>query len=178
MLVAGPPRSGRTTLLAALAEQAAARPLELVVAAPRHSPLVEIARRLGALHVAPEGFDRDQLPAGPTVLLVDDCETFADRPSGDHLTEWLGEPTAPVAVVTAGRNDAFATAYRGLTARARHAGCTVVLRPAPVDGELLGVRLPRWLCGGPPGRGVVVARRDRHPLFAAGEAVAVQVVQP
>jgi len=128
--------------------------------------------------VGPDGPDPGPAPAEPTLLLVDDCEAFADRPVADRLAEWLRTAEAPLAAVVAGRSDELATSYRGLGAAARRAHCGVLLRPGPVDGELLGVRLPRRPAAGPPGRGVIVGDPAWGRLFADGEPVPLQVAAP
>jgi S-DNA-T family DNA segregation ATPase FtsK/SpoIIIE len=178
LLVAGPPRSGRTTVLRTLAEQAAVAGIDTVVAAPARSPLVESARRLALRVVAPDDHVVDAAPAVRTLLVVDDAEAFTDAPAGDALVNWLRRPAARLAAVVAGRSDDLATSYRGIGAEVRRAQCGILLRPGPVDGELLGARLPRRPASGPPGRGVAVGEAAWGALFEDGEPVPVQVAMP
>jgi DNA segregation ATPase FtsK/SpoIIIE, S-DNA-T family len=177
LLVAGPPRSGRTTVLCSWARQAAAGGLPVVVAAPARSALGTVAVEHGLPVLRPDA-DPGPPPTRPTLLLVDDCDAFDDRPAGERLTDWLRDADAPLAAAVAGRADELATTYRGLGAAARRSHCGLLLRPGPVDGELLGIRLPRRPASGPPGRGVIVGDPAWGPLFAAGEPVPVQVAAP
>jgi S-DNA-T family DNA segregation ATPase FtsK/SpoIIIE len=152
MLVAGPPRSGRTTLLRAVTEQV--RSAGLVVAAPVRSPLVAHSRRVGARILAPTDHDPDLPPTG--LLVVDDAEAFADTPVGEALAEWVRADAAGRAAVVAGRSDALAVTFRGLAAEVRHARCGVLLQPGPVDAELFGIVVPRRRAVPLPGRGLLV----------------------
>jgi S-DNA-T family DNA segregation ATPase FtsK/SpoIIIE len=178
VLVAGPPRSGRSTVLCSLAHQAARAGIRTVVAAPGRSRLVETARTLRLPVIEPGAADTGPRPAEPTLVLVDDCEAFADTDAGDRLSGWLRTGDGVLAAVVAGRSDDLATSYRGLGADMRRSHCGILLRPGPVDGELLGVRLPRRPSSGPPGRGVAVGDPAWGPLFEAGEPVPVQVAIP
>jgi S-DNA-T family DNA segregation ATPase FtsK/SpoIIIE len=175
LLVAGPPRSGRTTLLRLLAQQAHQAGIATLVAATARSPLAADAQRQAIPVIGPNDADLVPLRADRTLLLVDDSEAFTDAIAGDRLTSWVRACDAPLAVVVAGRADDLATSYRGLAAEVRRSQCGILLRPGPVDGELLGVRLPRRPGGGPPGRGVAVGDPCWGPLFADGEPVPIQV---
>lgn len=178
MLVAGPPRSGRTTLLRSLAQQACAARVPTVVAAPSRSACAEAARSLGLRLITPADDDVGPVPAAPTLLLIDDSEAFLDTVVGDRLTAWVRSSDAALAVVVAGRSDDLATTYRGVAADVRRSHCGILLRPGPVDGELLGARLPRRPSAGPPGRGVIIGTPAWDPLFEDGDPVPVQVAQP
>jgi S-DNA-T family DNA segregation ATPase FtsK/SpoIIIE len=149
-----------------------------MVAAPARSPLLAAARSRGIPVVDPADADAVPLPDTPTLLLVDDCEVFVDSPAGEWLTAWVRAGSAPLAAVVAGRSDDLATSYRGVGAEARRSQCGILLRPGPVDGELLGVRLPRRPSNGPPGRGVAVGDPAWSTLFETGEPVPVQVAAP
>jgi S-DNA-T family DNA segregation ATPase FtsK/SpoIIIE len=178
MLVAGPPRSGRTTLLRSLAQQACAARLPTVVAATSRSACADAARSLGLRLITPADGDVGPVPTTPTLLLIDDSEAFVDTSAGDRLTAWVRSSDAPVAAVAAGRSDDLATTYRGVAAEVRRSHCGILLRPGPVDGELLGARLPRRPSAGPPGRGVVIGTPAWDPLFDDGDPVPLQVAQP
>ncbi len=179
VLVAGPPRSGRSTLLRVLLRQAHAAGIATLIAAPARSLLAAEADERGLPVIGPrDGCERAALPGGPTLLLVDDSEAFTDSPAGERLAELVHAGDRPVAAVVAGRSDELATAYRGLGAEVRRSRCGILLRPGPIDGELLGLRLPRGDAGGPPGRGVAVGDASWGAQFAAGEPVPVQVATP
>jgi S-DNA-T family DNA segregation ATPase FtsK/SpoIIIE len=179
LLVAGPPRSGRSTVLRVLARQAHAAGIATFVAAPPRSPLAADAAQLGIGRVDPA--DNPAPATGwpePTLLLVDDCEAFRDTPAGDRLSAWAAARAPGLAVVAAGRTDELVTSYRGVAAEVRRSRCGILLRPGPVDGELLGVRLPRPAGTGPPGRGVAVGEPAWGEVFANGEPVPIQVAAP
>lgn len=178
VLVAGPPRSGRTTLLRLLARQAAAAGIATIVAAAARSALAAEARALALPIIAPSDTDVADAPPQPTLLLVDDSETFSDTAAGERLTSWVRSADCPLAAVVAGRADELATTYRGLAAEVRRSHCGILLRPGPIDGELLGIRLPRRPSSGPPGRGIAVGDASWGPIFDAGEPVPVQVAVP
>jgi S-DNA-T family DNA segregation ATPase FtsK/SpoIIIE len=178
MLVAGPPRSGRTTVLRLLATQAHAAGIATVVAATSRSALAADARRLAIPVLGPADRDVGTVPQQRTLLLVDDSEAFVEGSAGDRLTSWVRACDAPLAVVVAGRADDLATNYRGLAAEVRRSQCGILLRPGPVDGELLGVRLPRRPSSGPPGRGIAVGDPSWGPPFEDGEPVPIQVATP
>lgn len=173
-LVAGPPRSGRSNTLRLLAEQAHKAGIGVLVAAPGRSPLTGLAHALGIPVLGPTD-DALPVPQSPTLLLVDDSEAFTDSPAGDLLTGWARAADAPLAVVAAGRTDDVATAFRGVAAEVRRSRCGILLRPGPIDGELLGVRLPRGGGGGPPGRGIAVGEPAWGPPFGDGEPVPIQL---
>jgi S-DNA-T family DNA segregation ATPase FtsK/SpoIIIE len=112
------------------------------------------------------------------LVLVDDSEAFADTAVGERLTSWTRNADGALATVVSGRPDDVATSYRGLAYEVRRSHCGILLRPGPVDGELLGVRLPRRPSTGPPGRGVVVGEPGWGPMFEDGEPLAIQVATP
>jgi S-DNA-T family DNA segregation ATPase FtsK/SpoIIIE len=178
LLVAGPPRSGRTTLLRLLARQARAAGLRTLVAATPRSLLAHDARQLAVPVIEPSDRDVGLAASTPTLLLVDDSEAFTDTVAGNLLTSWVRARDAPLAVVAAGRADDLATTYRGIAAEVRRSQSGILLRPGPVDGELLGVRLPRHPATGPPGRGIAVGDPGWGPLFEDGEPVPIQVALP
>jgi S-DNA-T family DNA segregation ATPase FtsK/SpoIIIE len=149
LLIAGPPRSGRSTLLRLIAVQS--RSPDVLVAARRRSPLAQLARQ----QVLDPADEPGELPQRG-LLLVDDAEEFTDTPVGAALLAWLHAGDPERCAVVAGRSDAMAVSFRGLTAELRQARCGVLLQPGPLDGELLGVSLPRTRVAELPGRGVLV----------------------
>ncbi|MHA3705130.1 FtsK/SpoIIIE domain-containing protein [Jatrophihabitans sp. YIM 134969] len=180
-VVAGPPRSGRSTALVRLGTEAADTVGATVVwwASP-HSPLTTVADARGwtaldpdAAVVAVDGHER-------TLVLLDDADDLTDTPVSDALTTAL-RTAAPgrIAVVAAGRPDELLTAYRGVVAEVRRARRGLLLRPGPGDGDLVGIRSGRSRAGWPPGRGVLVAggvRVDDRPVDTG--PVTVQVALP
>jgi S-DNA-T family DNA segregation ATPase FtsK/SpoIIIE len=178
VLIAGAPRSGRSTLLRLLSTQARDRGIALLVAAPDGSPVAELARGWGGQVLGPQA----AAPAAPTpgtLVLIDDSEAFAGTVLGDRLAAWARDPELPAAIVAAARSDDLAITYRGVAAEVRRHRCGIVLRPGPLDAELLGVRSADRRPGpGPPGRGLAVGDPSWGPQFPAGEAVPIQLATP
>jgi S-DNA-T family DNA segregation ATPase FtsK/SpoIIIE len=173
LLVAGPPRSGRSNALLLIAAQLAG-PVGLLC--PRRSPLTgltgpgvvtlpaddqEHAAAMLAAMTQPDG--------APPAVLVDDVDLLGDGPLADLISGLArAARDGRSLVVLAGPTDALMAAFRGPVAEARRARAGLLLRPSgPHDGELFGIRLPRRDARhDPPGRGW---------LAAHGEAAAVQV---
>ena len=176
-LVAGPPRSGRTTLLRLLAAQAHTAGIATLIAATEQSALLADARSNGIPFIGPAS-SAGRAPAGRTLVLVDDSESFAATAAGEQLVEWARDRELPVALVVAARADDLVTSYRGVAAEVRRHRYGVLLRPGPLDGELFGVRLPRPGGPAPPGRGFAVADPSWGPAFADDEPVPLQVATP
>ncbi|MGH8862473.1 MAG: FtsK/SpoIIIE domain-containing protein, partial [Jatrophihabitantaceae bacterium] len=147
LLVAGPPRSGRSTLLATILAQW--RGSAATVAAPHRSPLA------GATAIRPGDPARSLPDRG--LLVVDDVEAFADCEIGDTLAEWVRAGRPGRIAVVAGRSDALAVSRRSLAADVRESCCGVLLQPVPADGDLLAVAVPRVRATPLPGRGLLVA---------------------
>lgn len=147
VLVAGPARSGKSSVLLALADAARSaegtRPAVWAIC-DRRSPLA--AGEFDRLAVGP-----DEVPAllaglrlerGPVLLLVDDAERFDD---GDQaLAGVLASERPGLCVVAAGRSADLRSLYSHWTKAIRKARCGVLLQPdVDYDGELLGVQVPR-----------------------------------
>jgi S-DNA-T family DNA segregation ATPase FtsK/SpoIIIE len=182
LVVAGPPRSGRTTVLGTLLAECVRTGTSTVVAAPPRSPLHDQGRALGMPVVGPGAPPESvQVPAEPTVLLVDDCAAFDDVPAGEYLTAWL-RSGRPIVAIVAGRTDDLASAYRGLGAEARRSRCGLLLQPGPIDGELFGVRLRRNSAPRIPGRGLLIgvpgSTRTDAERGCAGGWIALDTGEP
>ncbi|MEO8889795.1 MAG: FtsK/SpoIIIE domain-containing protein [Jatrophihabitantaceae bacterium] len=178
LLVAGPPRSGRSTVLRCVLTQVLASGGTVVVAAPRRSPLAEAARQRGVRLVTPDGTALDPLPGDTGVaLLVDDCESFLDTAAGDALTDWIRAAATGSAVVAAGSSDELAVTFRGVAGQVRRSRCTVLLHPGPGDADLAGGSLPRRHSSDPPGRGLLIGDPAWGARFAAGP-VPIQIALP
>jgi S-DNA-T family DNA segregation ATPase FtsK/SpoIIIE len=170
LLVAGPPRSGRSTALLTVAAGLRARGLRLVPVAPRPSPLRELPGCLTGL-AAPAELEA-RLQHGGCAVLVDDAELLVDAPLGPALEAAVrhARDTGTV-VAAAGTTDELLTRFRGFVVDLRRYRTGVLLDPqGPGDGDLLSVRLPRSAPAVvPPGRGLLCVR---------GRAQAVQVALP
>jgi DNA segregation ATPase FtsK/SpoIIIE, S-DNA-T family len=178
LLVAGPPRSGRSSALLLVAGQQAGR--EVAVVCPRRSPLAAQGERLGAVALpaddqgrAAEMLDAMTRPDGtPPVVLVDDVDLLGDGPLADRLAALARlARDGRALLVLAGPTEALIAAFRGPIAEVRRGRAGLLLQPSgPHDGELFGIRLPRRDAShDPPGRGW---------LAGHGEAVAIQVAAP
>jgi len=168
-LVAGPPRSGRTTLLdgLALAARRSPTPVALVRIATRrrHDPepvawdvgpvdandAAGLARALATLSAL--------LAQGrPVLCLVDDADALSDAASAaleDLARRGRDELVRVVATVD---NRWAARAYGGVVPEVKRSKQGVLLAPdVELDGDLVGVRLRTPLERlGPPGRGYLV----------------------
>jgi S-DNA-T family DNA segregation ATPase FtsK/SpoIIIE len=148
-LVLGPARSGRTNTIAAIARSAGRH--AIVVG---HGPLVQ---RTGI-----EPTDAAGLAAviatqkGGAIVLIDDCLEI-DDPLG-ALAALVSAPPAGVHLVVAARPDRYRSAYGHWASDIKSSRAGILLRPEPLDGDLLGQQLPVRL-GLPavPGRGIVIA---------------------
>jgi len=189
-LVIGPPRSGRSTLLATLAAAAlgeAARhqvSLHVVVVAPRGGPLADSAG-LGAAGVGAAGLggraaaelvDPDGLAArlgaapgdASWLVLVDDADLLVDDARLNAVMAGLADG---VHLVAAARGDVVRSAYGSWLRGLASSRTGVLLDPDPdLDPDLFGVRLPRRPLS-PPAQG-------RGWLVAAGVVDQVQVALP
>ncbi|MBX3287594.1 MAG: hypothetical protein KF703_19770, partial [Actinobacteria bacterium] len=149
-VVAGPPRSGRTTALVGIARTALAAGVHVAAVSIDPAPW----RAVGIEHHLPT----DELSTllhrtGPQLVLVDD----ADRTADDHpvLGALAGERHPERHVVASARSDRLRSAYGHWTRELRADRCGLLLAPDPdLDGDLLGTRVPRHLAAAlPPGRG-------------------------
>ena len=168
-LVAGPRRSGRSTALVTMATALVTRRCGVVAVLPRRSPLADVDGLLAVLRP-----DENVVLAGllaregPVVVLVDDVEALHEAPVTAVLQDVLRHgPGRGRAVVVAGSAEELAATFRGLVVEVRRSRCGLLLQPqGPLDGDLLGLRLPRASGTGPPGRGL---------LAVAGQVTPVQV---
>ncbi|WP_018504159.1 FtsK/SpoIIIE domain-containing protein [Parafrankia discariae] len=173
-VVAGPARSGRSSTLTSIGRGLLAAGSRLVVICPRPSPLRGLSGP--AVVQLVEGIPLNEALrrlGGPAqvVVLVDDAELAAPSSLGDELAVFLRGGHDGGGLVAAGTTEDLAGQFRGFLVDARRSRNGLLLSPGgPADGDLLGVRLPRTVCGpGPPGRGLLVRR---------GTITPVQVVEP
>lgn len=180
-VIAGPPRSGRSSCLVTAARSLLRQDTPVLAVTPRRSPLRELAGSPGVLAVldgnaasvaggAPQDLLALVREEERYVVLVDDAELISpDSPLGLALEEVLrtgrdGEH----GLLIAGPTGDLATAYRGFVAEARKARTGLLLSvQGPADGDLFNVRLPRGAVGGPTGRGLLVISGTATPIQAA-----------
>jgi S-DNA-T family DNA segregation ATPase FtsK/SpoIIIE len=158
-LIAGPPRSGRSSALLAIAETvlAEAQPPTVVAFAPRRSPLRELP---APVIVCGDYAELEAVLApieGRALLLVDDADTVPDTLG--VLDRFIAKAGPGRHVVAAGRNDGVRRQFGLWTQRVRDGRCGVLLAPDhELDGDLLGVALPRQhRMTALPGRGYLVS---------------------
>ncbi|HWG94486.1 MAG TPA: FtsK/SpoIIIE domain-containing protein [Mycobacteriales bacterium] len=177
VLVAGPPRSGRSSALVHLATQLVATGRPVVAVAPRTSPLrEEVAGLAGVVDRRDDVLGLEDLllePSGalrPGALLVDDAELLVDGALSVVLERAVREARdAGLLVVAAGTTDDLVTGFRGFAVELRRSRTGVLLSPqSPGDGDLLGVRLSRSAGGDVvPGRGLLCVRGRAEPVQLA-----------
>ncbi|MFL6100367.1 MAG: FtsK/SpoIIIE domain-containing protein [Actinomycetales bacterium] len=153
-LVAGPPRSGRSTVLRTVA--------------------MSLAR--AGEHVVTVTVEDDPSDVRATIdltsrcfVLVDDVERLADTETEDVVLQWFKNLRhAAGGLVVAGTSADIAASFRGLATVARRGGQGVLLGPtSPLDGDLLGVRLDPPPVVRRPGRGVLVSAGHVTPIQVA-----------
>ena len=151
-LVAGPGRSGRSTVLLTMARSLLAQGVELVVVAPRASPLRELESVPGVLSVLATAavsatdlapwFDGGQRRR---VLVVDDAETVKDCPAAAWLAGFVAScAERGQALVAGGSSAELAHGFTGWHVDLRRARCGALLSPqVPAEGDLIGAVVPR-----------------------------------
>ncbi|WKV15752.1 FtsK/SpoIIIE domain-containing protein [Janibacter limosus] len=166
-LVCGPPRSGRSTTLAALAHQ---------LVAAGHPPVVvgsaEVAAGLDCPVIGPD--DHDSLIAlrqrhPDPVVVADDLERLDGSPVADVLKEIVRRLDADRGLLIGSTStQSAASRVRGLISDLARARTGLLLQPsARSDGDALGLRVPPL--ARVPGRGYLVVD---------GRALEVQVAHP
>lgn len=164
-LVAGPPRSGRSTALGTVAHQLTERAVCWIAGHGAAPPLPAHVDQLDA--AAPEDFAAwlNTHPGG--AVLVDDIDELIGSPVDDLLTDYLQHGRRAGGIVWAsGRSDTLANAFRGAVAELRRRQTGLILQPGRRDGELLGAQLgPAGRAA--PGRGALVIRSRAVPIQVA-----------
>jgi S-DNA-T family DNA segregation ATPase FtsK/SpoIIIE len=177
-VVAGPPRSGRSTALCTMVESLLDPKIGLVpvvLITPRRSPLAALAGRPGVLAVLDGAAEAADLEAASGtehryVVVVDDAELLDETELDDALSDVLRTARdGQHAVVIGGTTEDLGRGYRGFLSDARRSRSGLLLGVrSPDDGELLGLRLPRGTqAGGPTGRGLFVATGLATPIQVA-----------
>ena len=177
--IGGPARSGRSTALYSLAASFLARDQQVIVLAPRNSPLRALAGKPGVIEVF-TGADiaSDEMSTalgkvtGPALIVVDDAQALRDAAASPQLREVLKTGAGEgLAVALAGDPEELSSGFSGWLVDARKARRGLLLSPQNrTDGDLIGLRLPRTAVGQPiqPGRA----------LLHLGDGIAVPVQVP
>lgn len=165
-VVAGPPRSGRSAALVTMARSLLSIGTQVIVAAPRQSPVRALRTAAGVLGC----FEGEDLAAddlsealgrlnGWGVVLVDDAELLRGCDAGSVFTSVIRRSAgAEVGLVLAGDAEDVCGGFSGWQVEAKKARAGLLLSPQNLsDAELLGIRLQRDQVGQPvqPGRGLL-----------------------
>ncbi len=164
-VVAGPAKSGRSTVLATMARTLLDGGASLVALAPRPSPLrtLEGTPGVAAVLTASELTEQELAPlfdgATKRVLIVDDGELLRDVAAKDWLKDLVrGARDRGVGVILGGDSSQVAGGFSGWQVEIRKNRSGILLSPQSIsDGELVGARLSRssLSTGVQPGRGLV-----------------------
>lgn len=176
-VIAGPPKSGRSTSLVTAATALLDRGTSLILVTPRRSPLRALAGRAGVaglLNGESTKNEVEELVKGlsePYVVVVDDAELVYDTPVDKAITEVMRTGMdGGHAVLAAGTTDSLSSQYRGFVSTARKSRNGLLLMPRnPSEGELFGVRLPANSGGGPVGSGLLITGGALTPIQAASQ---------
>jgi DNA segregation ATPase FtsK/SpoIIIE, S-DNA-T family len=174
VVVAGPPRSGRSSTLITMARSLTAGGTPVVLITPRRSPLRSLDGSDGVLAVLGADVTADALDAAIAgqdryVAFVDDAELLINTPISDRLEKLLlTGRDADHGLVLAGSAGDLTRAYSGFIPAALKSRCGIfVAVSSPSDGDLFGVRLPRNAGSGPLGRGLMVRPAGVLPIQLA-----------
>ncbi|MFD5773290.1 FtsK/SpoIIIE domain-containing protein [Streptomyces fungicidicus] len=174
-VIAGPPKSGRSTLLTAATETLLRSGTPVVLVAPRRSPLRELQGRdgvLGLLNADSREDDLDELvekaSGGSYAVVVDDAELLYDTRLDEALETVVRKGAdGGIGLIAAGSTDSLSGQYRGFAVEARKSRNGLLLTPqSPSEGELFGIRLPSSSGGGAAGSGLFVSGGSFMPVQA------------
>lgn len=151
MLIAGPARSGKSTMLIALATklredaQADGQSLQIIGVSSRRSPLQSATDNFDeVVSIDDVSYIAATLiqPAVPTILMIDDADQIPDTDKA--LASLIESGVQNLTVIAAGRSDELRRLYSHWTTTLRKSRLGVLLQPnVDFDGELMGVTLPR-----------------------------------
>lgn len=169
-VIAGPAKSGRSTVLMNMARSFRAQGVRLVVAAPRQSPLRELEGTEGVLKVfTGDDIDEDEFeelideadasPEEPVVVLIDDAEILEDADAASQFKRIIQRGAdLGLALVLAGDEEDVCSGFSGWQVDAKKGRRGILLSPQDSSsGELIGLRISRSVVGGPvtPGKGML-----------------------
>jgi S-DNA-T family DNA segregation ATPase FtsK/SpoIIIE len=174
LVVAGPPRSGKSTTLVTMARSLLRAQTPILVITPRRSPLRALDGTPGVLAVLGSDFTVEELrerlnPLDRYVVLVDDAEMLFGLDHADILERViLTGRDADHGLILAGATGDLGRCYTGFIPTALKSRCGVLVAiESPSDGDLFGVRLPRNAGPGPLGRGLLVRPGTIAPIQLA-----------
>jgi S-DNA-T family DNA segregation ATPase FtsK/SpoIIIE len=174
VVVAGPPRTGRSTALLAMTSSLLRAGTKVLVITPRRSPLRSLDGTPGVLGVLGADLTPDDITtavagADRYVVVVDDAELLADNPASYTLEEIIvSGRDAEHGLLLAGTTDDLSRIYSGFVRTALKSRCGLFVAISnPGDGDLFGIRLPRGAGPGPLGRGLLVRPGSTAPVQVA-----------
>ncbi|SNX63188.1 S-DNA-T family DNA segregation ATPase FtsK/SpoIIIE [Streptomyces sp. TLI_55] len=174
-VIAGPPKSGRSTTLMAATESLLRAGTPVVLVTPRRSPLRELEGRegvLGVLNADSRGDDLEDLVeglgGGAYVVVADDAELLYDTNLDEALETVIRKGAdGGIGLLAAGTTDSLSGQYRGFAVEARKSRNGMLLTPqSSSDGELFGIRLPANSGGGAVGSGLFISGGTYVPVQA------------
>ncbi|SBT88571.1 DNA segregation ATPase FtsK/SpoIIIE, S-DNA-T family [Streptomyces sp. DI166] len=169
-VIAGPAKSGRSTVLMNFAQSFLKQGVRLVVAAPRQSPVRQLDGVEGVLKVfTSDDIDEDEFEEliddaepsveNPVVVLVDDGEILEDCDAESQMKKIVSRGAERgLALVIAGDEEDVCSGFSGWQVDAKKARRGILLSPQESSsGDLIGVRLNRSMVGGQavPGKGML-----------------------
>jgi S-DNA-T family DNA segregation ATPase FtsK/SpoIIIE len=156
LLVFGPPGSGRSSALDAFARDLTAREVPVARIGPHsgHEPAALAPTLRPDDEAGLSGWLASLPAAAPAVVLADDVGAAMgwSALAGAATTA----PGRAVVVIAAGSAGELAGHYQGPVAALRRSRTGLLLRPGPVEADVLGVRLPRTPVPARPGSGWLV----------------------
>jgi len=149
-IVAGPARSGRSSVLASMTRSFLAGGAQVILVTPRSSPLRSLASAPGVVSsfTGPDLAEDDLAAAiaaltAPGVVVMDDADLLTECEAGGQLSKIITRGAGrSLALVLAGDPDTLASGFGGWQADARRARRGCLTGPATLpEGELIGARL-------------------------------------
>ncbi|PNG20898.1 FtsK/SpoIIIE domain-containing protein [Streptomyces cahuitamycinicus] len=167
-VIAGPAKSGRSTVLLNFAHSFLSQGTRLVIAAPRQSPLRRLDGTDGVLKVfTGDDIDEDEFEElidqasleEPIAVLIDDGEILEDCDAESQMKKLVSRGAERgLALVIAGDEEDVCSGFSGWQVDAKKARRGILLSPQESSsGDLVGVRLNRGMVGGQvtPGKGML-----------------------
>ncbi|MFG2959293.1 FtsK/SpoIIIE domain-containing protein [Streptomyces sp. NPDC048291] len=166
-VIAGPPRTGRSTALLTAAESLLSAGAGLIVLAPRRSPLRQLRGRPGVAALVTDAEVTAQefrqalgnVPEEQGVIVVDDAELFMGAEIDPDLALLArGGAGTGWGVLAAGNAESLALSLAGWMGQVKRNRTGMLLSPQGLsDGEVIGVKLTRGVVGQAPqpGRGLL-----------------------
>ncbi|WP_399139829.1 FtsK/SpoIIIE domain-containing protein [Streptomyces sp. NBUA17] len=167
-VIAGPAKSGRSTVLMNVAQSLLTQGTRLVVAAPRQSPVRQLDGREGVLKVfTGDDIDEDEFeelideasPEEPIAVLIDDGEILEDCDAESQMKKIVSRGAERgLALVIAGDEEDVCSGFSGWQVDAKKARRGILLSPQESSsGDLIGLRISRGMVGGQvaPGKGML-----------------------